>query len=119
VSGESRSLDLKVEADETVREQDVADPAKLARLLTRLVKENAALRKRFVPRRTDFEDLDVGTGTTHRLNHGFGGRVRWWVIEQIGSNPQLVTIYGDTDKDTLVLYSGVSTRVTVRVEEAG
>ena len=121
LSGKSRQLDRKAAADELVPESDVTDASKLAKLLTRLVKGLAELQRSFSPRRTDFEDVDVGTGTYERFPHGFGGRVRWWVIDVEGSDAQLIRVSPDTlsDANTLVLYSGQATRLTLRVEQAG
>lgn len=121
LSGKSRSLDRKVEPDELVREDDAADTSKLARLLTRVLRDLADLRRRFAPRRTDFEDVHVGTGTYHRFPHRFGGRVRWWVVDAAGAQPSMLRDYPDaqTDADTLVLYSYAEAVITLRVEEAG
>jgi len=121
ISGKSRQLGGKATEDEVVSEADVTDVPKMARLLTRIVRELASLRRRFAPRRTDFEDVDVPTGGYVRFPHGFGGRVRWWVVDVEGSFAQLVRVSPDTlsDANTLVLYSDQETRITLRIEEAG
>jgi hypothetical protein len=121
LSGKIRQLDRKVAADETVPESDVTDAPKLAKLLTRLVRGLSELQRGFSPRRTDFEDIDVPTGDYVRFPHGFGGRVRWWIVDVEGNSPELVRVSPDTlsDANTLVLYSGQATRLTLRVEQAG
>ncbi len=122
LSGKSRSLDRKVASDELVSEADITDVPKMARLLTRILRSIADLRRTFVPRRTDFEDRAVGSGTYERFPHGFGGRVRWWVVDSIGTAPILlqssVPAYR-SDENTLILYSAAAPTVTIRVEEAG
>jgi hypothetical protein len=121
ISGKSRQLDRKAAADELVPESDVTDASKLAKLLTRLVKGLAEIQRRFTPRRTDFEDVLVPTGDYVQFPHGFGGRVRWWVVDKAGAEPSLLRDYPDgrSDANTLVLYSYTEALVTVRVEEAG
>lgn len=119
ITDTTRSLDRKVGADEVVSVEDVADTSKLARLLTRILKLLADVRRSFVPRRTDFEDKDVDASGTvrHRFAHGFGGRVRWWVVDS-DAVPALVR-HADTNANTLVLTSTVACRLTLRIEEAG
>lgn len=119
LSGTSRQLDRKVAADEIVTPEDAGDTAKLAKLLTRLLKSIATLGQRPALRRTDYEDKDVDASGTvkHRFAHGFGGRVRWWVVDA-NAVPALVKD-GSTDANTLVLTSAVACRITLRVEEAG
>jgi hypothetical protein len=117
ITGKSRQLDGRAAPEEIVTESDVSDASKLAKLLTRIVRDLAALRARFYPRRTDFEDVAVGAGTTHRLPHNLGGRVRWWVVDQSGA--AAITKNASTDANVLVLDSAVACRVTIRVEEAG
>jgi len=113
-----RQLDQKAGPREVVLEADATDTSKLAKLLTRLVADVAELRRRFWPQRLDFEDIDVGAGRRERFTHKFGGRVRWWVVDIIGDQPGL-SKDSTTDENTLVLWSAVETRVTLRVEEAG
>lgn len=119
VSGKSRSLDGSNAPDEVVKASDVTDPMKLARLLMRMLKALAALKRTFSPRRTDFEDLAVdATGAKlFRLPHYFGARVRWWVID--ASAAPALAKDPSTDANTLVLTSTVACTVSVRVEEAG
>lgn len=122
VRGNPRLLDRPAEPDERVTPEDVQDAPKLARLLMRILKELALLRRRWWPRKVDHEDRTVdGTGTTkYRFPHGFGGRVRWWPVDWSGaaSVPGLMR-HADSDANTLVLVSWIAGTVTVRIEEAG
>lgn len=118
LTGKSRQLDRKAAPDELVREEDVTDPPRLAKLLTRIVKDIAGLLRSYSPRRTDFEDVTFETGETVRLPHGFGGRVRWWVVDASFAVPGLVK-NGGTDDDTLVLEATSDFVATIRVEAAG
>lgn len=117
ITGKSRQLDGRAAPEATVTEADVADAPKLAKLLTRILALLADVKRRFYPRRTDFEDWDVGAGTTHSFAHGFAKRVRWWVVDQNGA--AALTKNAATDANTLVLDSAVACRITLRVEEAG
>ncbi len=121
LTGKSRQLDGRVAPDESITEADAADAGKLARLLKRILRDLASLKARFYPKRTDFEDCAVGASTTHRFPHGFNGRVRWWVIDQIGGggSPASLAKNDATDRNTLVLDSTVACTITLRVEEAG
>lgn len=117
--GRSRQLDGRAEPDEVITPEDAADSTKLARLLIRILQEVATLRRRWWPRHIDFEDIDTNVATI-RLPHGFGGRVRWWIVDQ---DDAFGTFLGRSlsarDDNTLVLTSGGSGIVTIRVEEAG
>lgn len=119
--GPPRSLVSSREPDEEVTDQQLSEAGYMVRLFMRILREVSALRRRFVPSRIDFEDRAVGTGTYESFAHGFGGRVRWWVVDAAGTTPELIRIDPDTltDKNTLVLYSGQATTCTIRVEEAG
>jgi len=117
ISGKSRQLDGRGASEETITEPDASDVSKLAKLLTRIVRELAALRARFYPRRTDFEDVDMGAGVPRKFVHRFGARVRWWVVDT--NNTAVIVKTTDTDADTLVLTSTFACRITLRVEEAG
>lgn len=115
-----RPLTSAKDPDEEVTEKQLAEKGYTVRLFMRILRELARFGRRFTPGRLDFEDVELGTGTTHYFAHPFDGRVRWWVVDQVGSIPELVRIDdGSTTKDVLVLYSGVSTVATVRVEAAG
>ncbi len=120
--GKTRQLDRQAEPEEQVTPEQVQDPERLARGLMGMLRELAKLRRRFHPRRIDFEDRAVdATGTTkYRFPHTFGGRVRWSVVgwKSASAGPQLVE-HSDTSSTMLVLVSYVAGTATVRVEEAG
>lgn len=115
-----RSLVATKGPDRQVTEDRVQDAKELARLLQDALRDIAALDRRPCPRRIDFEDLVVdGTGTTqYRLPHGFGGRVRWWVVD--AENYAVVNrdVAASTD-DVLVIVSHHASTITVRIEEVG
>lgn len=116
------ALDRPPQLDERVTEDDVKDASKLARLLMRVLKDIATLKRRFVPRRIDFEDRAVLGGGKLRLNHGWGGRVRWWVVDWVPTSPTDSPVFERTtatDSKTLVLSVGNPGTVTIRVEESG
>ena len=76
-AGKVFPLDGRAAPEEVVTEADVQDPAKLARLLGRLLKDTATLRRARVPKCIDFEDQAALTaGNTLTLQHNFNGRVR-------------------------------------------
>ena len=81
-SGKMIPLGPRAQADQTITEADVTDTAKLTRLLVKLLADVALLRRRWAPRRIDFEDISgrSNSGGVVMLAHGFGGRVRWWVV---------------------------------------
>lgn len=80
-AGKAYQLDRPAQPDEVVTEQDVQQPAKLARMLGKLLKDVAGLLRRANPARIDFENVVCGTnGTSVRLAHRFNGRARWSVI---------------------------------------
>lgn len=117
-------LDGKADADEVVTESDVQDTAKLARLLCRILKTLADLKRRFVPRRIDFHDITtVATPGTVTLQHNFNGRVVWWPIDyQISGSAASPIIQRNAaagDANTLVLLTYTTGLVSIRVEEAG
>lgn len=121
VNDKIRSLVTPKDTDKHITEEQVQEPKTLARLLQDLLRDVASLARRPCPRRIDFEDIVVnGDGVTvHRLPHGFGGRVRWWVTDCVGSNGKLRKIDADTSNDVLAIVSDTSGTVTVRVEEVG
>lgn len=120
-AGEVKQLDGRVEADEVVTEADVQVPLKLSKLLIRVLREIATLRRRWSPRRIDFEGVDLdATGTKRfRLPHKFNGRVRYWPVEWAGAAPYNIARDPATDVNTLVLVSTSAGIATIRVEEAG
>lgn len=121
-SAKARQLDRPSEPDEQFTEEQAKDPERLSRTIVQLLRDVASLKRRFVPRRVDFEDIEVdATGTTiYRFVHRFGGRVRWWVVDWNSSSagPALAKD-ASSDENTLKLVSGVAGTLTLRVEEAG
>jgi hypothetical protein len=121
-TGNVYQLDRKAEPDEVVTEEDVKDAGKLSRLLMRLLRDVFTLKRRFAPKRTDFEDRAVVSGTPLRLPHSFNARVRWWVVDWTPTTPGDLPIFEKStasDRRTLVLDVGNSGKVSVRVEVAG
>lgn len=91
--------------DEVVSEEDAGDTKKLAELLTRMKKDVAALQQQWRPRAIDFADVPLSSSAAVRLRHGFGGRVRYQVLDTSvggGLSPVLAT-RSSTDDDTLEL----------------
>ena len=121
--GTMRQLDGRAEPDFVVEAKDVEDPPRLARLLQIMLRELARLRLAWAPRRVDFKDVTCGTGgALIRLEHGFGGAVRWWVVDwqiSAASGAPILQRYTGTDENTLVLWSDKAGVATIRVEEAG
>lgn len=121
--GAVTSLDGKAAPDEIVSEEDAGDVKKLSKLLTRLLRELALLRRRWVPRRIVFRDVTTNGGAmtpqTHQFEHRFGGRVLWWVCDWNQSSPPSLQRHTTTTDDTLVLRSYGAGIVSICVEEAG
>lgn len=121
-AGRVYQLDRDAEPDEIITEEDAKDAAKLARLLVRVLRDLADIKRRFFPRRIDFEDRAVTSGDVLRLTHGFSGRVRWWVTDWRPTTPGDVPLFeraAGTDADTLAIAVGNSGTATLRVESAG
>lgn len=121
-SGKVYQLDRAAEPEEVVTEADAKDTTKLSRLLMRILKDVATLKRRFVPRRIDFEDREVLSGDIIRLDHDFRSRVRWWVVDWDADTPGDIDLFvwqSTSTTRTLVLLASNSGTVTIRVEEAG
>lgn len=121
--GKVVALDGRSEPDEVVTEDDAKDPGKVARLLARLLKDVASLKRLRAPRFIDFEDIVVGAaGAIVQVEHGFGGRVRWWLVgwQPVGTVAAILKEdAAKTTTKTLVLASYVAGVATIRVESAG
>lgn len=121
--GEISTLDGKAAPDEIVTSEDAKDPEKVARILGKLLREVAELRRRWNPQRIDFEDITVtNAGDSYSFEHGFKGRVRWWPVGwRSGTADACVLVENETltTDTTLVLDSYGDGIVCVRVEEAG
>ena len=121
-NGPIRQLDKRAEPDELLTEEQANDPKRVARLLLSMLRDVAQLKRRWLPRRIDFEDRIVdATGTiVYRLQHGFGGRVRWWVVDWTGaSNESRLVRHSSSTDNTLALVSYTVGIATIRIEEAG
>lgn len=120
-SGPPRQLDKPKEPDRIVTEQEVTDAPRLVRLLARLLRDVAALQRRWAPDRLDFEDIEVdATGVTQiRLTHNFRARVRWWCVGWAGAARDDLAEHASSDERTLVLVSRSAGIATIRVEKAG
>ncbi len=124
VDGKVTTLGPRPSPNAVVTTEDVKDPTKLAALLGWIVGVLSTLMARWYPRRIDFEDVTVGgAGATVTLEHGFGGRVRWWVVDWIdsGGGGTAYTLNKSTASttNTLVLTSFTLGLATIRVEESG
>ncbi len=119
-AGAVTTLDGRAEPDETVTENDVKDTAKLAKVLARVLATIALLKRSWTPSRVDFEDCVVTNPfTILTLEHGFGGRVRWWVVDQTSAMSANQTANTTADTLELYIYGDTDGTCTVRVEEAG
>lgn len=122
-AGIVRRLDGRASATERLTAEHVADPERLARAVNELREQTASQANRHQPRSLDFEDLIVDASGTKlfRLKHGFGGRVRWYVVDWDGgaAGPAQLDRGAGGDENTLVLVSFTAGTATVRVEEAG
>lgn len=121
-SGRVYQLDRPAEPDEVVTEEDVQDASKLARLLLRILKDLALIRRRFFPRRITFANRAVTAGSQLRLSHKFGTAVEYWVVKWRPASPTDSPVFDystDTDADTLVLDVGNAGTVSFRVESGG
>lgn len=118
--GVVRPLDGKAPARAVFTAEDAKDPEKVARLISGLLDDVAELRRRYAPRWVDFEDVAVDAlGTTFSLEHGFGGRVRWWVSGWQTSGATGPDIREDTSATTataIALKSYNAGTATIRVE---
>lgn len=120
--GNVTTLDGLRSLDDVVTPADVGDADKLAKLLTRLLAQQAQQKREFRPRRVQYQDI-VSTGATMtpqtlRLEHGFGGRVVWWVCDTDVDAPR-IRKDTSTDSNTLVLKMFDSGTFSFCVEEAG
>lgn len=121
-SGKVYQLDRAAEPDEVVSAEDAQDAGKLARLLMRLLKDVADIKRRFFPRRITFANRVVTSGDTLRLHHKFGVAVEYWPVKWRPDTPGDVPMFDfstDTDADVLVLTVGNSGTVSIRVESGG
>lgn len=119
-AGKPRSLVSDSDPGEQITETQVTSARELSRVLMRMLRWLTRLVNLPLFSRIDFEDVTFGSDDSvrYRFDHGFGGRVRWWVV---GTNAQAV-LAEDTSlssDDTLVLISYAAATATLRVEEVG
>lgn len=103
---------------EVVTVEEVSDPPTLARGLTNLVQLVEELARDRLPQRIDFEDIAV-TSVAVRLEHRFGCRVRWHLVDWVPTSTGTAPIFEKTNattSDVLVLLSGAAGTATIRVE---
>lgn len=120
-STKTRQLDARSVPPEQVTEEQVGSTKRLAELLGRLLVAVTELRRAWAPQRLDFEDLAVTT-TAFSLEHRFGGRVRWWVVDWQPTTPGSAATFerhSSTTSDALWLTPANAGTVTIRVEESG
>lgn len=123
-SGAVRQLDKQGEPPERVTPEQWADAPRMTRLMTDVLRQLVVLQRRFWPLRLDYEDVAVDdTGTTvYRFPHGFGGRVRWWVVDWQANGSLFdhsLSKHSSSNDDTLALVSFTPGTMTLRIEEAG
>lgn len=137
-SGKVTPLEKAVQPSEQITGEDAKDAVNVARAMMRILRDVAQLKRRWMPRRVDFEGLVVDTTGTKQfaLRHNLGSRVRWWPVDWtsdatvtasnvatggLGSaaanGPALVRVASDDATITLVSYAAGT--VTIRVEESG
>lgn len=109
-------LGIRRQPDRTTTTADVQDPEKLARAVQALEKATATAS---TAKSVDFQDVAVSpAGALVSLPHGFGTRVRWWLVdwESSGTSAPVLKRDATSTNDTLVLASYVAGTVTIRIE---
>jgi len=124
--GTVKQLDRRPGPDENISDEEVRDNSLLAKILLRIFRDVATLKRRWVPRRMDFRGI-VSTGNasapqTVRLAHGMGGPVVWWVVRAtaLGAGSlKFIEELSTSTEDRLDLSVMFEATLTIRVEEAG
>lgn len=98
-------IDSRRTPDESVTAKDVEDSETLAQILGRILREQAAMRQTFVPRRIDYEGVTLSSSASVRLEHGLGGRVTYSVVglEDGGGVMPVLAQADGSDDGSLVL----------------
>jgi hypothetical protein len=124
--GKPKQLDTRATPQVSVTEGDAAQPAWLARVLTRVLADIAEIKRRFAPDRITFRDIPVagtaaGSATRVRLAHNLGQLVEWWPVRAIGaSGTNPVNVYEiSQDGNVLVLDVRFTGTLWIRCEGAG
>lgn len=120
-SGPVRQLDNGLDPEEVIRPDQVGDANIVARILGRILRDIAKLKRAWNPSRIDFEDFVVdATGTkVFRFEHKFGARVRFWPVDWVGAGAPVLLRDSSSDLNTLAVVSKVAGTLTLRVEVAG
>lgn len=124
--GQVKQLDRRPEPDENITEATVKEPARLARLLLKVFRDVAALKRRWAPKQVTIRG-QVSTGVLvdpqrFRFAHQFGGRVDYWltrVTAPTGADNTLVVEVDETDENTLVVDVYFPATFDIRIQEAG
>jgi hypothetical protein len=117
-NGKARQLTKSAQPDEEVTKESLAEVSYLPRTLMRILKDIATLKRQWMPRRIDFEDVVV-TASGKNFVHNFNTRVRWWAVDATGSVAALVRSASSTDNILVLTATVGSPTVTIRIEEAG
>lgn len=132
-TGVMRTLGGRAGPTQQLTADDVGDQERLAREVNELRGKAAEQDRKHDPPWIDFEDVLCTSANTITLQHNFGGRVRWWVVDWTSTGTPLVDSRGDTlsvyspmlvktsatTTEKLVLQSYVGGTATIRVEKAG
>ncbi len=124
--GTVKQLDRRPGPDENISDEEVRDNSLLGKILLRIFRDVATLKRRWAPRRVDFRGI-VSTGTaaspqTVRLAHGMGGPVVWWPVRVAGlgaGSLKFIEELASSTENTLDLSVMFEATLTIRVEEAG
>lgn len=123
-AGKVKPLERSIQPSEQITGEDAKDAVNVARAMMRILRDVAQLKRRWMPKRVDFEGVAVDkTGQKKfSLRHNLGGPVRWWVVdwetnEPLRPSPALIRVASDDTTLTLVSYAAGT--VTLRIEEAG
>lgn len=114
-------LGRQLNGPERLTDEDVKDPPTLTRILLTIIRDTSRVIGFWRPRRLDFEGRAIlGDGTTkYRLEHQFGGPVRYWIVGWDGAAAANIREHDDSDSNTFVYTSTSAGTATVRLEEAG
>ncbi len=122
--GTVRGLDSRAGEPISVVAEDVADAARLARMLQDVRRELAEVKRWWHFRPRFYKDLTVdATGTTtYRLRHGLGRAVFWWPVRwtpSVAGTEVRLSQHASTDENTIALVSGAVGIVTICVVGEG
>lgn len=98
--------------------KDVNNPHELARALNRIVRALRTVAKLVETPWIDFEDRVFTTGGVHVLAHGFGGRVRFAIVDWSGVGGAHNCQVTASDDDSITITGYVAGTATIRVWRA-